>query len=205
MVRQNTRVKPSAKGLIFIVSGPSGSGKTTLLKGVLKSSEFKDNLKKTLSLTTRPRRKGELEGKDYEFVDKNEFLTRLKHKEILEHTKYVRFYYGTSKKNIEQIIFSGKNDCLMCLDTQGAFNIRKIYPRRARLIFILPPSINVLQFRLKKRGRESKKELDKRISLFKNEIAMSKKYDYIIINNKVKDAVGQLSSIIKNERLTSSF
>ncbi|MDP8259819.1 MAG: guanylate kinase [Candidatus Gygaella obscura] len=183
-------------GLIFVVSGPSGSGKTTLIKKLIVSKGFK-KIKKTVSFTTRPRRTNERQFRDYDFISKTEFKKKLKNNEIIEYTKYLDFFYGTSKDRLNKIIEKG-NYAILCLDTRGAFNIKKGYGKKSALIFILPPSENALKLRLNFRRRDTKKELKKRLGIAQQEIAVSNKFDHTIINDKLHIALKEMKDIVSD-------
>ena len=186
----------SSRGKLFVVSGPSGSGKTTLTAEILKSRELKNRATKSVSFTTRPKRLGEKHKKDYFFVSEKVFKTKLLEKKILEWTKYLGYYYGTSKEFIDAALLSGKN-VVLCVDLKGAFALKKLYRNNAVLIFILPPSINELRERLECRCRETnKKEITRRINLAKKEILCSEEFDYKIINKDFKQTVCNLKKII---------
>jgi guanylate kinase len=186
------------KGLIFVISGPSGSGKTTIIKKLLSFKGIK-NLRKTISFTTRPKRLGEKDGIDYDFITHKEFKDKIKNNEILEYTKFIDFYYGTSIKRLKDIIDKGK-DALLCLDTRGAFNLKKIYKDRSILIFILPPSKNALKLRLNFRRREEQSELERRLLMAKKELLQAGKFDYAIINDKLESAVKEIALIIRQSK-----
>jgi len=186
------------KGLIFVISGPSGSGKTTIIKKLLSFKGIK-NLRKTISFTTRPKRLGEKDGIDYDFITHKEFKDKIKNNEILEYTKFIDFYYGTSIKRLKDIIDKGK-DALLCLDTLGAFNLKKIYKDRSILIFILPPSKNALKLRLNFRRREEQSELERRLLMAKKELLQAGKFDYAIINDKLESAVKEIALIIRQSK-----
>ncbi len=181
------------KGLIFVVSGPSGSGKTTLIKKLIESKGFK-KIKKTVSFTTRPKRASERQGQDYDFIDESEFKKRLKKGDIVEYTKYLDFYYGTSKDRLNAIIEKGHN-AILCLDTRGAFNLKKVFKNRCVLIFILPPSKNALKLRLNFRKRDTKKELKKRLEIAKHEIAVSDRFDHTVVNDKIDKALQEMKIV----------
>jgi len=186
------------KGLIFVISGPSGSGKTTIIKKLLSFKGIK-NLRKTISFTTRPKRLGEKDGIDYDFITHKEFKDKIKNNEILEYTKFIDFYYCTSIKRLKDIIDKGK-DALLCLDTRGAFNLKKIYKDRSILIFILPPSKNALKLRLNFRRREEQSELERRLLMAKKELLQAGKFDYAIINDKLESAVKEIALIIRQSK-----
>ncbi|MCX7661994.1 MAG: guanylate kinase [Candidatus Omnitrophica bacterium] len=184
---------------IFVISGPSGSGKTTLVKELLRDRLLKKKLVKSISLTTRPRRKKELKGKDYFFVSKKEFISLLKKNRLLEYTKYLGYYYGTSKDFIEKVLQKNKN-ILLCLDLRGAKAIKKLYPEKTKTIFVAPPSLEVLKERIKERSPEIKEnELKARLFLAKREIKKKQDFDCCIVNEDLKESIRRLKKIILKE------
>jgi len=183
---------------LFVISGPSGSGKTTLIKRLLSSKRLK-NLVRPVSFTTREKRRNEIEGRDYHFLKREEFILKRRNKEILEWTEYLGNFYGTEKKTIDSLL-RRKKDIILCLDTKGAFKIKKIYPKNSILIFVLPPSIRVLKERLINRSKERDFCLDKRLEKAKEEINLAKKYDYMIENKSIKIALERLKDIIIKEK-----
>jgi guanylate kinase len=183
-------------GNLFVVSAPSGVGKTTLcqrLKDVL------DDIRFSVSYTTRPPREGEINNVHYTFVDEEEFRSMISEGEFIEWAEVHGNFYGTSKKRVEDIINSGF-DVLLDIDVQGAKKIKDYYPQSV-LIFVLPPSIEALRERLLGRRTESEDVMSKRLRNAINEIKEFVNYDYVIINNVLDEAVKDLLSIIKAERL----
>ncbi len=195
-------LKIKRTGIVFIVSGPSGSGKTTLCKKLLLKRSAKGKIVKTISLTTRSKRRGERGNKDYRFVSGGEFLRQRARGQLLESQKVFGFFYGTPKSFVEENIRRGK-DALLSIDVKGAAVVKKIYPEACG-IFIMPPSVDALKQRLKKRSTESKESMSRRLKLAKWEMGFAKKYDYVIINDKLSKAVSQLETIIIQERLRRS-
>jgi guanylate kinase len=186
-------------GKIFIISGPSGSGKTTLLSRLIQDKIIGKLLAKSRSVTTRPKRLGERQGKDYFFVTPDEFKRLLKAKKILEWTRYLGYYYGTPKEPVENRINKGKHLGL-CLDLKGAAVLKKIYPRNTVTVFILPPSLNALKARIEGRCRETnKKEITQRLRLAKEEILAAAKFDYCILNQNLRIALWELKNIFLKE------
>ena len=184
--------------MIFVLSGPSGSGKTTLRDILLKEKALKGKFIKSVSLATRPRRSGERHGKDYFFTTNANFLKLRQAKKILEWTRYLGYYYGTKKEPVDHALASGRH-MLLCLDHRGALRIKKIYGRKAATVFILPPSIKELRRRIEARCAATKKEeVAKRLSLAKDEVRNSRKYDYVLRNTNLKAAVKRLKAIILN-------
>ncbi len=190
------------QGLIFIISGPSGSGKTTLVKRLFfNPSMLAKNIQRAISYTSRPIRKGEIDGKDYFFISRNEFKKREKEGEFIETKEIVGNLYGTSKNELNQIIDSGK-DALLCIDVRGARDVKRLFAREKVVsIFVLPPTIEDLLGRLKGRSSETSHEIKKRLNLAKQESKCIADYDYVVINSKVDLAVKKLGAIIVSERV----
>ncbi|MEA3421000.1 MAG: guanylate kinase [Acidobacteriota bacterium] len=176
--------------MIFIISGPSGCGKSTLVRNVL---EEIDNIEFSVSFTTRKMRDEEEEGKDYYFVSKEKFEQMIEEKMLAEWAVVHGHYYGTSRREIEKK-GAGK-DLLLDIDVQGAQKIREKF-RKAVFIFILPPVFQELKRRLQKRGQERPEAVKERLEMAKREIRHYPHFDYIIINDKLDDAVHELKSII---------
>ena len=187
------------RSLIFVISGPSGSGKTTLLKNLLKTKDLRHRLVKSISFTTRPKRPGERNSKDYCFISQKQFKQKLKDKKILEWTRYLGYYYATPKDFIDRYLAKGKH-IILCLDLKGAFKIKQLYPQNTVLIFVLPPSLGTLKDRIKQRSQKTKKEeLVQRISLAQKELMAVKRYDYCVLNKDLRTALSELKEIILNK------
>lgn len=180
-----------SKPKLFVISGPSGSGKTTVCDKLLE--EIKD-LKYSISLTTRTPRRGEENGKDYFFISKDEFKKRVKENKFLEYAAVFDNYYGTDK----DWILSQDKDVLLSIDVQGAAQIKNNY-KHAVLIFLMPPSITVLEKRLRLRATDHPEEIEKRLSKAKEEMAQVSNYDYTVINDKLDDSVSKIKSIIESK------
>lgn len=186
-------------GKIFIICGPSGSGKTTLLTNLIKDKKTAKLLVKSCSITTRPRRSGEIEGRDYFFVGGAQFQRLLKAKKILEWTKYLGYYYGTPKGPLENQLKTGRNLGL-CLDLKGARILKKLYPKNTVRVFVLPPSLDVLKARIKNRCRKTnKKEIARRIRLARRELLAASQFDYCILNQNLQIALKELKDILLQE------
>ena len=183
------------QGTLFIISAPSGSGKTTLCARLV---EAVDSLYRSISMTTRPPRPGERDGMDYIFIEKPEFIKRMKKKEFLEWAKVFGAYYGTPKKRIMHMLKRG-SDVLLSIDVQGAMKIKRL-KLGAVYIFILPPSLAMLKERLVNRSTDSKEAISERMDIAKKEISRSQKYDYVIVNNRLESALDNLRAIIIAER-----
>jgi guanylate kinase len=190
--------KKKNRGNLFIVSAPSGAGKTTLCKKLVSKLP---NLKFSVSYTTRHPRPGEVNNRDYTFISRDEFKSMLDKEEFIEWAKIHGEFYGTSKKKLEELMNSGI-DIILDIDTQGAMKLKKKY-RGGTYIFVLPPSMDILEKRLKKRMTNSKKEIDKRLKRAVFEIKKYHKYDYVTINNKLVDALNELKAIVTAHRASS--
>ena len=177
----------------IIISAPSGSGKTSICKRILiqdKSIEF------SVSCTTRARRSQEKNGIDYIFLNQDEFIKKIKNKEFVEWEKiHGNFYYGTLKKTLDYAINSNKK-LLLELDVKGAKKIMENYPRNYLSIFIEPPSKDELFKRLKDRGADSISTIEKRMERFESEMIYKIYFNYVIVNNKLNDAVDDIFKII---------
>jgi len=183
------------KNLLFVISAPSGTGKTTVSGKILKEI---DGLIPSVSHTTRPRREGEIDGKDYYFISGEEFKRKIDANEFVEWNEYNGNYYGSSFENIEKAKKLGK-DLLLVIEVNGAGNIRKRH-NNGIYIFILPPSINILRERLVHRGAESGEAIERRIKIAGKEIQHYTEYDYVIINNEIDETAKQVFSIISAAR-----
>ncbi len=186
----------SHEGLLVVVSGPSGAGKGTVLKR-LKDSD--DSIRFSISATTRTIRQGEKEGLNYFFKTRDEFKSMIEAGQLLEWVEYCGNYYGTPKEYIETTVKEGY-DCLLEIEVEGAANVKKAYPDCV-LIFILPPSFEELKRRIEKRATEEPEIVAKRLQRAREEMAYIENYDYVIVNDKIEDAVENLRSILKAEKL----
>jgi guanylate kinase len=183
-------------GKLFILSAPSGTGKTSLTKSLLRKDI---NLWLSISYTSRLMRPSEVEGHDYFFVERNVFEQMLGDGEFIESAEIYGNLYGTSQKWINEAISSGK-DILLEIDGQGARQVRKIFSDVVS-IFVLPPSLEVLENRLKDRNQDSKEVIAKRMAAAKEEISHVSEYDYVIINDNIDIALRDLVSVVQSERL----
>ena len=182
-----------------MVSGPSGSGKTTLCRRLLLRKNIKGRLVKSVSITTRPRRPDDKIGKDYRFVSKSAFLKSQRQGKFLETQKVFGFLYGTPKDFVAKAL-KNKKSVLLCIDVKGARAVKRIY-KDAVMIFVLSPTLESLETRLKKRSSETKERLRFRLGKARWEIGFAKNYDYIIINDKLNLALKKLETIVKAESL----
>lgn len=179
---------------IWIISGPSGSGKTTLCDALLKDPFWGRRLLKSVSYTTRPKRPGEVAGKDYVHISREKFLELLKRRAFLEHERIFGFYYGTPKKAVSDAAETGKG-LILCIDVKGARTVRRFFKQKAVSIFILPPHLKALTQRLKARSTESKKDIEKRLKRVKIELSSAREYDYCVVNDDLDDALARLKAI----------
>jgi guanylate kinase len=180
--------------MLFVITGPSGCGKTTLVRHVLENVE---NVRFSVSHTTRQKRNSEKEGKDYYFVPKSAFEQMIKEEKFVEWAVIHGNYYGTSKRELEKKGTMG--DLLLDIDVQGAEQIRSKL-KRGVFIFILPPLFEELKARLEERGQESLDSIEKRLEIARKDIRFYPHFDYIIINDKVKKALKELEAIILSTR-----
>lgn len=188
-------IKTNNKGLLIVVSGPSGAGKDTICHKLIKENS---NIWMSVSMTTRKPRPLEKEGVDYFFVSSEVFLNKIKDNTFLEYASYNDNYYGTPKDKVEEKLNEGK-DVILVIDINGAINIKKIIPS-ALFIFIMPPDMETLKNRLIGRKTESKDKVVQRFITAYNEVNNYKKYNYVVVNDKVEDAVNKVKSIIQSEK-----
>ena len=181
----------SLKGCLFIVSAPSGAGKTTLCREL---TEVVENLVYSISYTTREKRPGETNGVDYHFVSKEEFEKLIEKKGMAEWACVYGKYYGTPKPAVEAVLDGGQ-DLLVDVDVQGGAQLKELYPDAVR-IFVLPPSLEELEKRLKTRGRDDPDVLLQRLAAAKEEIRAAPEYDYAVVNERIHEALGQMVSIV---------
>ncbi|NOX20726.1 MAG: guanylate kinase [Nitrospirae bacterium] len=184
------------KGNIFIISAPSGAGKTTLCRMIL---EQLDDIEFSISYTTRPPRPGEVDGRDYYFVSKDEFMQMVQEEEFIEWAEVHGNLYGTSKKRLLERVSKGI-DVLLDIDTQGAAQIKE-KGLEAVYIFILPPSLSVLRERLEGRASDSEDVINRRLKKAVEEIAAYKMYNYVIINDKLDEAFELLKAVVLSKRV----
>ena len=189
--------KLNRRGILFVLSSPSGAGKTSIARYILDKDK---NIKLSISLTTRKKRKNEKAGIDYDFISKDVFEKKIKNNFFLEWATVFGNYYGTSREKVQKTLQEG-NDVLFDIDWQGTQQLSDNKDFDLVTIFILPPSKTVLEKRLNNRAQDSKIEVIKRMSQASDEISHYMEYNYKVINNNLEDASNQVLSILKAERL----
>jgi guanylate kinase len=177
---------------IIVISAPSGGGKSVVSRHIL--SKF-PNVNFSISTTTREKRSGEEDGKHYYFISKEEFQQKIDNNEFVEYEKIFGNYYGTLKSEVENILSENKV-LLFDIDVKGAYSIKNEYPEKTILIFLKPPSIEVLMKRLRGRETEKEEQIQKRISRAQIEIDLSKNFDYIVINDNLQKTLAEIDKIM---------
>jgi len=185
-----------SKGTLFIISAPSGAGKTSLLKALTADAE---NVVVSVSHTTREKRPGEINGRDYHFVDQTRFLSMVGSSAFLEHAKVFDNYYGTSQQHVEQQLLQGQ-DVILEIDWQGARQVRKLFPDSVS-IFILPPSSQALMERLQNRAQDNEQVIARRMHDAVNEMSHYAEFDYLLVNDDFDTALQELRCVFKANRL----
>jgi guanylate kinase len=184
-----------ARGLLFVITAPSGAGKSSLIKAVL---ALEPDLRLSTSYTTRPARPGEQNGREYHFVDEATFLAMRERGEFLESAEVHGYRYGTSRQVILDTLERG-HDLLLEIDWQGARQVRGLYPECVG-VFILPPSIDELERRMRVRGQDSEAVIQRRLASAREELSHAAEFQYAIINKDFDAALRELQLIIQRER-----
>jgi guanylate kinase len=184
-----------SSGLLVVISGPSGSGKGTICKRLIDEIE---NINVSVSATTRKPRIGEIEGKNYFFIDEDEFVKKINNDDFLEYALVYGNYYGTPKKTVLKQLEDGK-DIILEIDIQGALKVKENYPKGV-FIFILPPSLEELKNRIEGRGTDSKEVIHRRLKCAYDELNYAFQYDYVVLNDEVDSAVEKIKEIISAEK-----
>lgn len=186
------------KGLMLVVSGPAGSGKGTVNAMLLEREDFAFSV----SATTRAPRPGEIDGVNYHYITREEFLSRIDSGDMLEYTEYCGNFYGTPLKEAEEVMQSGKN-LILEIEVEGARNVKAKYPD-AVLVLLLPPSYSEQEARLRGRGTETEEKILLRLARAKEEVALADCYDYVVYNfdGRARDAADQILSIVEAEKLS---
>lgn len=182
-------------GRLVLFSGPSGVGKDTLLDILTAKNPL---LQRSISITTRAKREGEVNGEDYFFITPDDFEAMLDSGGVLEFARYGKNLYGTPKAPVDRWLAEGKT-VILKIEVQGATKIKKIYPE-ALAIFIMPPSFEILEERLRNRGTEDEDDLVRRMEIARSEIAHSRNYDYIVINDTLEEAADEILSILNKTK-----
>ena len=188
------RVRVMRKGLLIILSGPSGVGKGTVRDSFYSNEEL--NLAYSISMTTREKRAGEKDGKDYYFTTREQFEKAVENGELLEWTEFVGNYYGTPLDNVEKLRNMGKN-VLLEIEVEGAMQVKEKCPE-ALSIFIVPPSMRELENRIRGRRSEPEEIVQQRLSKASREMNLISQYRYVVCNDNVKEAADIIEAIIKN-------
>lgn len=185
----------SKKGNLFVLTAPSGAGKDTILGKLLQKDQ---NIFLSISATTRNPREGEINGKHYHFLTREQFEQKISSDGLLEYAQYAENYYGTPVEHVETKLLEGF-DVIVEIETQGASKIREKFPD-ATLIFINAPSFEELKRRLISRGTDSLEVIEKRLEIAKKEVLEQEKFDFVVINDVVDRACEEIFNIIKNKR-----
>ena len=189
-------IKKCVKGDLIVISGPSGCGKDTICSEIFK---IRKNIVKSISMTTRNMRDGEVNNKDYYFVSKEEFEEKINNDELLEYAiVHEKDYYGTPKKKVLETLESGL-DIVLIIDIQGALQIKEKYPE-AVFIFIMPPSMKELKNRLISRKSETKESMLRRFKSMYKEVNEINKYNYVVVNDNLADSVKTVDAIIESQK-----
>jgi guanylate kinase len=183
------------RGLLFIVSAPSGAGKTTLVERLVEQTP---HLKMSRSYTSRPARAGETDGVDYNFVTRDRFEAMAAGGEFLEWAPLYGNLYGTRAGDTEQMLAEG-HDVVLVIDVQGARKVRAS-GLKTSTVFVMPPSLAVLEQRLRGRSKDSEPEIQRRLQVARDEVSAFSEYDYVVVNDEVTAAVDRLRSIVIAER-----
>ena len=193
------------EGLLIVLSSPSGGGKTTACEQLMAADP---NVARSVSCTTRPPRAGEVDGKHYYFLMREEFEKRLARDEFLEHAQVHGQYYGTLRTTVEDLLAAGR-DVILTIDVQGAAQVRKLATGDARLsralvtVFLMPPSLELLEQRLRKRGTDTDENITRRLTEARREMAQWRVYDYVVVTGTIKEDYQNIRTILEAERFRS--
>ncbi len=181
------------KGKLIVVSGPSGVGKGTIVKTLVKRRE---DIVESVSCTTRLPREGEVHGREYYFLTKEDFLERIQKNDFLEYDEHFGNYYGTPKSFVQEKL--REKHVILEIDVVGALNAKKVF-ENCTLVMIAPPSLEELKRRLQGRGTETDEEIEKRLSRIAYELSKKDQYDHVIVNDELEQAIRDLENIIDNK------
>jgi guanylate kinase len=184
------------RGIPIVLSGPAGAGKTVIADAAVRRGS---SLVLSVSATSRPKRPGETDGEDYHFLSREEFERRIERGELLEYTEHLGNLYGTLRGVVEQEMDAGR-DVLLTLDIHGGDSIRAEFPQSV-LIFLLPPSMEVLEQRLRDRGRDPEGEIRRRLEVAAAELRHAGRYDYLVVNDVFDETVERMLAVVKAERM----
>ena len=187
------------KGILIVFSGPSGCGKDTVLKKLL---ERNSDMRASISMTTRAPRGKEVDGTDYYFVSREYFEKKVSENKMLEYAEYAGNYYGTPKAPVDEMLNAGISVVLE-IEVQGAAKIRKLYPDVVS-IFLMPPSLSVLESRLRNRGTDDEETISHRLFIAEQEIRRAGEFEYAVINDGLEDAVDAFDMIVRSEKMKIS-
>ena len=189
------KTRKTEPGVLIIVSAPSGCGKSTVVRALM---EKRENLRFSVSATTRKPREGETDGVDYFFVSREEFERMIAAEAFLEHAEYVGNCYGTPRAPVEQQLKEGY-DVYLDIDVQGAMQVKAIRPETL-MIFLMPPSVEELERRLVKRGNNTPEEIKGRLAAAEREFAFRDRFDHVVVNDEVERAVDEISQLIDEQK-----
>ena len=187
------------RGVLTVISGFSGAGKGTIVKELVKKYEYG----LSISATSRKPREGEVHGREYFFLTREEFQCMIENGQLIEWTEYVGNYYGTPKEYVENQLTEGR-DVILEIEIEGALNVKKIF-EDALLLFITPPSSKELKNRLVSRGTETEEVIRKRLARAYEEADYMEKYDYIVVNDRLEACVEDVHSLIQKQKLTTKY
>lgn len=184
-----------SKGMLVILSAPSGCGKDTVYNELCK---IRNDIVKSVSATTRARRDGEIDGVNYHYLTTEQFEDLLNNNGLIEYTNYNNCYYGTPVSNVTDAVNGGKI-CFLIIEVEGAQNIMKLFPEDCVSIFLLPPSFEVLEERLRNRDSEDERVIQGRLKIAEDELSYKDKYDYNVVNDRLDVCVNEINEIISAE------
>lgn len=186
------------KGVLIVLSGPSGTGKGTIVRKLL---NFSDKFKLSVSITTRSPRDGEVNGREYYFAKRNDFIKMIENSEFLEHAEYCGNFYGTPKSNIKDLLEKGY-DVILEIEIEGGIQVKDKYPD-AIGVFVVPPSIKALKDRLVSRGLDAETSINERLKRAEYEMKHAGRYDYVVVNDLLDDCVNDIIKIVDSEHMKS--